>query len=133
MSYGFLFPKSLRWCQLSDYLFLFACNIGFPLVGRQTGCPTKMPENELPSSCFRERNILCRQSKAVFLLMCNAVEILSSNFCSDIRCIRCICLRNGLFHALALCGCPIYSIFAPVFTRKQLQDRAWSKSSCLFL
>ena len=82
---------------------------------------------------FQRTNILCRQSKAVFLLMCNAVEILSSNFCSDIRCIRCICLRNGLFHALALCGCPIYSIFAPVFTRKQLQDRAWSKSSCLFL
>ena len=45
-----------------------------------------IPENELPSSCFRERNILCRQSKAVFLLMCRAEDILSRDFCSDISC-----------------------------------------------
>ena len=66
-----------------------------------------IPENEPPSSCFRERNILCRQSKAVFLLMCNAAEILSRDFCSDIRCIYAL---TSPFLWSFCCHVPVYSV-----------------------
>ena len=66
-----------------------------------------IPENELPSSCFRERNILCRQSKAVFLLMCKAADILSSDFCSDIR--RIYAFTSPFLWSFC-CHVPVYSV-----------------------
>lgn len=66
-----------------------------------------IPENELPSSCFRERNILCRQSKAVFLLMCRAADILSRDFCSDISCMYAF---TSPFLWSFCCHVPVYSV-----------------------
>jgi len=43
MSYGFLFPKSLRRCRRLSDAFLFASDIGFPLsVGRMEVRPTSL-------------------------------------------------------------------------------------------
>lgn len=57
--------------------------------------------------CFRERNILCRQSKAVFLLMCRAADILSRDFCSDISCMYAF---TSPFLWSFCCHVPVYSV-----------------------
>ena len=53
MSYGFLFPKSLRRCRRLSDAFLFASDIGFPQsVGRPEVRPTDLRMAVFPTVTF---------------------------------------------------------------------------------
>ena len=103
-----VFGHAFAFCPSATLRGLrFRCRQPLSDLSKNVSSLSVIQENEPPSSCFRERNILCRQSKAVFLLMCNAAEILSRDFCSDIRCMYAF---TSPFLWSFCCHVPVYSV-----------------------
>ena len=100
MPLPFVSPPRLRGLR-------FRCRLPLSDLSNNVSLLSAIPKNEPPSSCFRERNILYRQSKAVFLLMCNAADILSSDFCPDISCMYAF---TSHFLWSFCCHVPVYSV-----------------------